>query len=561
MANSCHRIGTHSSHPLPCPFSWDFRRKQALSVIEQDVKKMFPCHFSFFVKYFPEDIAEEVVQEATQHLFFLQAKQMILNRNIYCPPEAAVLLASYAVQAKYGDFDPNIYKPGTLILEEFLPARVMEQYQMTSEMWEERIRTWYADHIGMSRDEAEMEYLKIVQDLDMFGVNYFPIRNKKDTELWLGVTSLGLNIYEKDNQLQPKINFPWSEVRNVSCEDKKFVIRPVDKTAPNFVIITENPKVNKVILDLCSGNHDLYMRRRRPDTMEVQQMKAQAKEEKLRRQMERTKLLKEKQLREAAEREKMSLEQRLSQYQEEMRLANEALRRSEETADLLNAKVRVTEEEAALLQQKAIEAEEELNRLRIQAMKSEEEKLLYERRMREAELLAAQMLEEAERRVNEAEYLKVQLSQAKMAERQAKERLVQYCQVPVLASQPTVPVLPLYSQSRAPSVDVASDIQGLRLNDRSPDLLSTYQIDNSEVDTLAIQIEKERVEYLEKSKHLHEQLKELRSEIDILKVEDKQSILDQLHQEHKRGGEDKYSTLRKTQSGSTHTRVAFFEEL
>lgn len=34
------------------------------------------------------------------------------------------------------------------------------------------------------------------------------------------------------------------------------------------------------ILDLCIGNHDLYMRRRKPDTMEVQQMKAQAKEEK-----------------------------------------------------------------------------------------------------------------------------------------------------------------------------------------------------------------------------------------------------------------------------------------
>jgi hypothetical protein len=80
-------------------------------------------------------------------------------------------------------------------------------------------------------------------------------------------------------------------------------------------------------------------------------------------------------------------------------------------------------------------------------LQSEEEKLLYERRMREAELLAAQMLEEAERRVNEAEYLKVQLSQAKMAERQAKERLVQYCQVPVLASQPTVPVLVNYYSS------------------------------------------------------------------------------------------------------------------
>lgn len=56
-----------------------------------------------------------------------------------------------------------------------LPQRVIDQYQMTLEMWEERIRVWYADHRGMSRDEAEMEYLKIAQDLDMYSVNYFPI--------------------------------------------------------------------------------------------------------------------------------------------------------------------------------------------------------------------------------------------------------------------------------------------------------------------------------------------------------------------------------------------------
>lgn len=62
-----------------------------------------------------------------------------------------------------------------LASEDLLPQRVIDQYQMTLEMWEERIRVWYADHRGMSRDEAEMEYLKIAQDLDMYGVNYFPI--------------------------------------------------------------------------------------------------------------------------------------------------------------------------------------------------------------------------------------------------------------------------------------------------------------------------------------------------------------------------------------------------
>lgn len=83
--------------------------------------------------------------------------------------------------------------------------------------------------------------------------------------------------------------------------------------------------MNKLILDLCIGNHELFMRRRKPDTMEIQQMKAQAKEEKQRRQIERNKLAKEKQLREQAEREKALLEARLLQLQEEMRNANQAL--------------------------------------------------------------------------------------------------------------------------------------------------------------------------------------------------------------------------------------------
>lgn len=76
---------------------------------------------------------------------------------------------------QYGDYDEVSYRPGMLASEDLLPQRVIDQYQMTPEMWEDRIKIWYADHRGMSRDEAEMEYLKIAQDLDMYGVNYFPI--------------------------------------------------------------------------------------------------------------------------------------------------------------------------------------------------------------------------------------------------------------------------------------------------------------------------------------------------------------------------------------------------
>ena len=54
-----------------------------------------------------------------------------------------------------------------------------------------------------------------------------------------------------------------------------------------------------------------------------------------------------------------------------------------------------------------------------------------------------------------------------------------------------------------------------------------------------------RVEYIEKSKSLQEQLKELKTEIEVMKVEDKQTDLDRYHDESVQRGENKYSTLRQ----------------
>ncbi|XP_031829713.1 ezrin/radixin/moesin family protein merlin isoform X1 [Nomia melanderi] len=565
-------------------------------VQDQCISQQPTTPFMFLAKFYPEDVAEELVQEVTQHLFFLQVKQAILSMDIYCPPEASVLLASYAVQAKYGDYDEVSYRPGMLASEDLLPQRVIDQYQMTPEMWEDRIKIWYADHRGMSRDEAEMEYLKIAQDLDMYGVNYFPISNKKETDLWLGVTALGLNIYEKENKLAPKTTFTWSEIRHISFDDKKFVIKPVEKTSPNFVFFSQKVRMNKLvkkqsdvgswvkglialgldehsndkaahilfvkILDLCIGNHDLFMRRRKPDSMEVQQMKAQAKEEKSRRQIERNKLAREKQLREAAEREKAAMEQRLLQYQEEIRLANEALRRSEETADLLAEKSRVAEEEAMLLSQKASEAEQEITRIRLNNMKTEEEKVHLERKTREAELLTERLVQESERRAAEAEKLKDELLRARIAEKEAKEKLLEFLSrnayTATIASVPN-----LFPSTQVLPSDLQADLQTLQL-DTEPlpaDLTSYDLIADGDVDQLSLEIEKERVDYWEKSKHLQEQLRELRTEIEVMKVGEKQCELDQLHEEQVRLGENKYSTLKKVKSGSTKARVAFFEEL
>ena len=82
-----------------------------------------------------------------------------------------------------------------------------------------------------------MNYLKIAQDLEMYGINYFDIKNKRGTELFLGVDALGLHIYDHNDKLTAKIGFSWSELRNISFNDKTFVIKPIDRKAPVSVLL------------------------------------------------------------------------------------------------------------------------------------------------------------------------------------------------------------------------------------------------------------------------------------------------------------------------------------
>ncbi|KAF5894636.1 merlin, partial [Clarias magur] len=502
--------------------------KMERKVLDQEVPKEQPIVLNFLAKFYPENAEDELVQDVTQHLFFLQVKMMILEEQVYCPPEASVLLASYAVQAKYGDYDPNVHTPGFLAQEELLPKRVINLYQMTAEMWEERITLCYAEHRGRTRDEAEMEYLKIAQDLEMYGINYFPIRNKKGTDLLLGVDALGLHIYEPDNKLTPKISFPWNEIRNISYSDKEFAIKPLDKKADVFRFNSSRLRVNKLILQLCIGNHDLFMRRRRVDSLEVQQMKSQAREEKARKQMERQRLEREKHLREEAERARDELERRLLHLQDEALMANEALLRSEETADLLAEKAQIAEEEAKLLAQKAAEAEQEIYRIKMTAIRSEEEKRLIEQKMLDAERLALKMAEESERRAKEADQLKQDLQEARESERRAKHKLLE-----ITSKSPYAVTAASLSPHALPR-DLSFSTENL-----------SFDFKDTDMKRLSMEIEKEKVEYMEKSKHLQEQLNELKTEIESLKLKERETQLDILHNENAERGTSKQSNFKK----------------
>uniref|UniRef100_A0AAX7VST2 FERM domain-containing protein n=1 Tax=Astatotilapia calliptera TaxID=8154 RepID=A0AAX7VST2_ASTCA len=517
-------------------------------VSSQDVKKENPLQFKFRGKFFPEDVSEELIQEITQKLFFLQVKESILSDEVYCPPETAVLLASYSVQAKFGDYDKDVHRPGYLVSERLLPHRVMEQHKLSKDQWEERIQVWHEEHHGMLKEDAMLEYLKIAQDLEMYGVNYFDIKNKKGTELRLGVDALGLNIYEKDDKLTPKIGFPWSEIRNISFNDKKFIIKPIDKKSPDFVFYAPRLRINKRILHLCMGNHELYMRRRKPDTIEVQQMKAQAKEEKHQKQMERAQLENEKKKREAIEKEKEQMEQekqdlmmRLYQFEEKTKKAEKDLQDQVQRAMMLEQERRRAEEEAARLEaerQAALLAKEELARHSEQQKKSQEQ-LAAELAEHTAKI---SLLEEAKKRKEEeANSWQLRAREAQDDLIKTKEELHNVMTTPLPPPPP-----PMYDHL---------------MDDNSDDNTSMHSADLHVEGINDHRNEEDRLTEAEKNERVQKQLKALTSELAQARDESKNTANDLLHSENVRAGRDKYKTLRQIRQGNTKQRIDEFEAL
>ncbi|KAG8180060.1 hypothetical protein JTE90_016187 [Oedothorax gibbosus] len=507
-------------------------------VLNQDVKKENPLQFKFRAKFYPEDVSEELIQDITVRLFYLQVRNAKLSDEIYCPPETSVLLASYAVQAKHGDYNADLHKPGCLANDRLLPQRVMDQHKLTKEQWEERIMNWWAEHKGMPREDAMMEYLKIAQDLEMYGVNYFDIKNKKGTDLWLGVDALGLNIYEKDDKLTPKIGFPWSEIRNISFNDKKFVIKPIDKKAPDFVFFAPRLRINKRILSLCMGNHELYMRRRKPDTIEVQQMKAQAREEKLAKEQEREKLRREMEAREQAEKKQQEYAETIKHMQEEMENRQRELMEAQDSIRRLEEQLRQVQKSKVELENKQNELEEMLKKLENDKAMEAEEKARLAEAIQLKQIEVQRIQEEVNQKDEETRKLQEEVEEARRRQEEAAAALM---------ATTTPQHLNIHEDEHEENDDMVNGEFGA---DLSCDDSINYP-----------KPEEDRITQVSKEKHLEDQLKELSKELAASKDETKLTKNDLLHQENVRQGRDKYKTLREIRKGNTKRRVDQFENM
>ncbi|KFB36777.1 hypothetical protein ZHAS_00003936 [Anopheles sinensis] len=510
--------------------------------MSQDVQKGDPLLFKFRAKFYPEDVAEELIQDITLRLFYLQVKNAILSDEIYCPPETSVLLASYAVQARHGDYNKGTHIPGFLAKDRLLPQRVIDQHKMSKDEWENSITTWWQEHRGLLREDAMMEYLKIAQDLEMYGVNYFEIRNKKGTELWLGVDALGLNIYEKEDRLTPKIGFPWSEIRNISFNDRKFIIKPIDKKAPDFVFFAPRVRINKRILALCMGNHELYMRRRKPDTIDVQQMKAQARDEKNAKQQEREKLQLALAARERAEKKQQEYEDRLRSMQEEMERKQANLSEAQDTIRRLQEQLNQVQAAKEELEQRQNELHEMMQRLEETKNMEATERAKLEEEIRIKQLEMQKIQEEVSLKDSETKRLHEEVEEAIRKQNEAAA---------ALQAATTTP-----KHHHVEEEEEENEEELINGENGTQDFSKDFDTDEHIKDPV-----EERRTLAERNERLQDQLKALKQDLALSRDDTMETANDKIHRENVRQGRDKYKTLREIRKGNTKRRVDQFENM
>ncbi|CAF3997388.1 unnamed protein product [Adineta steineri] len=516
----------------------------------------------FVVKFYPEDITNELIQDITRHLFYLQVKQDILNMDIYCPPDTAAHLASLALQAKFSDYDQIISssEPFNLESEALLPLSCFQKIELSRTDWFDRIIALWRTHASLTRDESEMAYLKHAQDLDMFGLSFFEISkmqgaNKSNTlsqqqsdqpsiaaELWLGIDSLGIRFYKK-NKLRPEVFFSWCDIKSVTAHDKKVILNMAGDKHATFAFYSAKSSVSKEILDLATGNHELYMRRRREESIEIQQMRyfeEQQKKEKLR------VFARERQLRLQAEKERDEIERKFIEYQQQMKEIHDTLLKYQEAAELLARKAHISSEEARLQAEKAIEIETQLERCKYEMNRNEEEKRLYARQISECEQIISTLVNDSVKNRNEAEELKLEVAKWRVAEAAAREKLLSITQL---------------NQSIA--VSTAAQHAQHNLAQSSPRTISPppyrpmhrVQEPNPN-DERAYLIEKQS-----KQAQLALQLQDLKNVIQSKTIEGQKTQLDMDYEQNLAVGDNKYSTIQKASSGTASKRMAMLQDL
>ncbi|XP_037065126.1 tyrosine-protein phosphatase non-receptor type 13 isoform X5 [Peromyscus leucopus] len=215
----------------------------------------------FRIKFFMDDVSL-IQHNLTCHQYYLQLRKDVLEERVHCDDETALLLASLALQAEYGDYQPEVHGVSYFRLEHYLPARVMEKLDLS--YIKEELPKLHNTYAGASEKETELEFLKVCQRLTEYGVHLHRVHpeKKSQTGILLGVCSKGVLVFEVHNGVRTLVlRFPWRETKKISFSKKKITLQNTSDGIKH-AFQTDSGKACQYLLQLCSSQHKFQLQMR-----------------------------------------------------------------------------------------------------------------------------------------------------------------------------------------------------------------------------------------------------------------------------------------------------------
>ncbi|KAM9859685.1 FERM domain-containing protein 4B [Aulostomus maculatus] len=181
-----------------------------------------PLELKFFVRFYIERITF-LRENTTVELFFLNAKSLVFHETIEVESGTAFRLAALALQEAKGDFTSIETARSNLKQLPVLPTRVLREHPSLN-YCEDKVIEQYNKLKGLTRGQAIVQYLTLVESLPTYGVHYYPVKDKQGIPWWLGVSFKGIGQYDLQDKLKPRKLFHWKQLENLYFREKKFAV-------------------------------------------------------------------------------------------------------------------------------------------------------------------------------------------------------------------------------------------------------------------------------------------------------------------------------------------------
>lgn len=212
------------------------------------------CSLYLGVMFYVLDV-DRLHNDITRYYYFSHLKCDVIEGRLPCTKEEAIQLASYSLQAEFGDHRPEHHTPDYLKNFVLLPKRIVASEENQEALLEQIVQAHRNLH-GVQHALAEVYYILAVQRLDGYGEEPFAVRDAAGNDVVLGVSAQGVTARYRHLSAEPAV-YRWDEIVDLVHHKKCFKIEGREPGTSVLYQLEDVPTA-KYVWKMCVQQHKFF---------------------------------------------------------------------------------------------------------------------------------------------------------------------------------------------------------------------------------------------------------------------------------------------------------------